>query len=210
MTKGKIVLFSTLALAFALGSTLAGGISSPFIDRSNLEILWENPYEYWLVSWIIPSSGPSHAQDDFRLETFAWVKGFECWFLYGKNHPLPPLPFELTMRYDDLGSPGDTFWTAYVTDVTDTDTGDDLFGFDIWHILLLLDEEDYIYIDVRSWLWLEIYWTGYSGAWVCEDGGNAHYNGERLSLSCFFTVLGTPSGAGVEESSWGEIKALEW
>jgi hypothetical protein len=205
MTKATIVLLVVLLVTLALGSNAARGFTATLQDGSDLEVLWENPYEFELVSWILPSSGMYRAQDDFRLENFAWVKGFECWFLYADSPH--PQPFELTMRYDDIGSPGETFWTAYATDVTDTDTGDDLFGFDVWHTKIILDEEDYIFIDVRSWIWLEMYWTGYDGAWCCEDGGNAYLNGVKRNLSCFFTVLGTPSGEDVEVASWGEIKA---
>ena len=97
---------------------------------------------------------------------------------------------------------------ADITDVTDIDTGDDLYGVDVYHTKLLLNEEDYIFIEAGETYWLELYWTGFIDCgWLCENVGNARQNGHEYYLSTFFRILGTPSGEGVEPASWGEIKA---
>jgi hypothetical protein len=204
MTKKIVTILASLMLV-AFGAESTRGLVSPCPEASDLEVLWANPYDFALLSWILESWGDYRTQDDFILTSSGWVKGFECWFLYADSPH--PQPFEVTLRYYDHGHPGDIFWTAHVTDVTDTNTGDDLFGFDVWHSLLLLDEEDYVFIEAGPPHWLEIYWTGYGGAWCCEEDGNAYSDGREWDLSVFFTVLGTPSGAAVQPASWGEIKA---
>ncbi len=193
-----------IVMVFIVGAAFAGGEYAVHPAPPLPYVLWANQYDYELLTQALPSNGGNRTQDDFELENSGWIKGFECWFIYNGNHPQP---FELTIRYDHYGRPGGTFWTAYVTDVTDGDTGDDFWEYDVWHTQLLLDEEDYVYIEAGTPYWLEIFWTGFiSGYWCCGDGGNAHWNGVEYPLSVFFTVLGTP-GSGVEESSWGEIKA---
>lgn len=195
------VVVLTLACAAAWGGAVFQAAPPP----PDLQTLWEFPYEYELLFSGLASNGAFHTQDDFILESSGVVKGFECWFIYDGNHPQP---FTASIFYDYDGRPSGRKWMADITDVTDTDTGDDLGDFDVYHTQLLLEEEDYVFIEAGTTYWLELYWTGfYYGVWLCALGGNAHQNGDEYYLSTFFRILGTPSGEGVEAASWGEIKA---
>jgi hypothetical protein len=195
-----VVLVTLVCLMAALGGAV--GTQTPPPD---LEVLWEFPYEYELVVSALRSNGGYRTQDDFIFENSGVVKGFECWFCYDGNHPKP---YEGTIFYDHNGWPGSRYWIADITDVTDTDTGDDWYDFDVYRTTLLLDEEDYVFIEAGELLWLELYWDGLlNGYWLCALGGNAHCNHHEYNLSTFFTILGTPSEEGVESASWGEIKA---
>jgi hypothetical protein len=191
----------TLACAAAWGGIVVPTAPPP----PDLQVLWEFPYEYELLVGGLKSNGGTHTQDDFALENSGVVKGFDCWFTYDGNHPQP---FTATMFYDYDGRPGGRRWMAYITDVTDTDTGDDFYDDDVYHTRLLLDEEDYVFIEAGETYWLELYWEGFiTGCWLCAGGGNAHCDGDEFNLSTFFTILGTPSGEEVQTASWGEIKA---
>ncbi|MCX7021441.1 MAG: hypothetical protein NTW26_04030 [bacterium] len=195
-----------LVLTLACAAAALGGVSAtPAPPPPDLDVLWENPYDYELLVYGLLSNGSDHTQDDFTLEESGVVKGFECWFCYDGNHPQP---FTATMFYDYDGKPSGRKWIADISDVTDTDTGDDFGDLDVYHTKLLLDEGDYVFIEAGATFWLELYWTGfYYGVWLCESGGNAHFNGDEYNLSTFFTILGVRSGEYVEAVSWGEIKA---
>src|SRR4030042_1011558 len=118
----------------------------------------------------------------------------------------PPEPFIVTIRYDWYGKPDGTYWSDRLTDVTDTDTGSDYANYDIWQSRILLRESESIHIEAGTPFWLEIYFTGPSFGWTAREWGNVHIDWEEYPWSALFRVLGTPD-AGVEDSSWGEIKA---
>jgi hypothetical protein len=195
------ILVLTLACAAAWGGDMVRAAPPP----PGLDVLWANPYEYDWLTYGFSSSGGHDTQDDFTLENSGVVKGFECWFIYETDHPKP---FTATIRYDTGGDPAGTLWTADITDVTDTDTGDDWSGFNVYRTELLLEEDDYVFVEAGTTFWLELYWTGVpSGSWLCEDIGNLHFDGDIYDFSAFFIILGTPSGEDVQTASWGEIKA---
>ena len=205
----RVLLISLALLTFAVAA-LGGVSATPAPPLPDLEVLWENPYDYELLYTALASHGYYHTMDLFTLENAGVVKGFECWFFYNYDYPVP---FNAAIRHDNNGWPGDGLWTARITDVTNTFTGDEWWGEDDWfedsgvyHTLLLLEEEDYVLIEAGRPFWLKLQSTDY-GAWCCEEGGTAYYNGEIYDLSTFFTILGTPSGGNVESASWGEIKA---
>jgi len=194
----------TLACAAAWGGEVARAAPPP----PSLQTLWENPYDYELLVAGLCSNGGDHTQDDFTFEESGVIMGFDCWFCYDGNHPQP---FTATIYYDYDGRPSGRKWMADITDVTDTDTGDtwgEEDDLEVYHTQLLLEDEDYVFIEAGTLFWLELYWTGfYYGVWLCESGGNAHHNGDEYNLSTFFTILGVPSGEDLEPASWGEIKA---
>lgn len=111
--------------------------------------------------------------------------------------------FQLTVYDDDAGSPGDQLWQAVPSSVANTDTGDDAWGFDLYHTIMDLDSADFFQAASGTTYWVEIYGTGTSiFYWLCADGGNMHRNGTDLGYDAFFRVLGTVNTA-IHESTWG-------
>jgi len=197
--------------AFAVVLTLAcvatwGGLVVPATPPPpGMQTLWEFTYEFDLLEAGLPCNGGCHTQDDFTFEESGVIMGFDGWFIYDGNHPQP---FTAIIFYDYDGRPSGRKWMADIADVTDIDTGDDAGDFDVYLTELRLDEEDYVFIEAGETYWLELFWTGFIECWwLCALGGNAHCNGDEYYLSTFFTILGIPSGEGVEPASWGEIKA---
>jgi hypothetical protein len=152
------------------------------------------------------SSGSFYCQDDFQLTEDAIIEGFECWSAFQDG---PMGDFQLTVYDDDAGSPGDQLWQAVPSSVANTDTGDDAWGFDLYHTIMDLDSADFFQAASGTTYWVEIYGTGTSiFYWLCADGGNMHRNGTDLGYDAFFRVLGTVNTA-IHESTWGAIKALD-
>ncbi len=194
-----------LALIVIGAAAWGGGVARTAPPPPDLQVLWENTYDYELIAGSLRSNGGYHTQDDFIFGESGVIMGFDCWFCYDGNHPKP---FTAIIFYDYGGNPSGRRWMADITDVTDIDTGDDSYGDDVYRTELRLDEEDYVFIEAGTTFWLELYWNGLlNGYWLCEMGGNAHCNGDEYNLSTFFTILGVPSGEGVQSASWGEIKA---
>ena len=197
----------TLLLSLLIVSVALAGLTtwSP-TDEPTEEVLWENPYPFADLDDGKYASGDLHCQDDFLLTEDAIIEGFECWSLFEDG---PMGDYQLTLYDDDGGSPGDQLWQAVPSSVSNTDTGDDAFGYDVYHTELSLDSDDFYQVTSGATYWIEIYGLGDSiFYWVCADGGNMHRNGTDLGADAFFRVLGTINTA-LETASWGAIKALD-
>jgi len=172
------------------------------------DILWQNPYDYGLVTDGLYSYHGSHATDDFVLDSQSRLEAVMLYTAYEEAHPRD---LELAAYEDVAGSPGSELWRITVSgnNITDTNTGDDAFGFDIWETRLELDPADYHELPAGTY-WLEVYDpTDKLFGWYCEDDGNFQiYGGTVFDHSAFFTVEGTPNSA-VHPASWGAIKALD-
>jgi hypothetical protein len=194
-----------LALILIGAAAWGGAVERAAPPPTDLQTLWEFPYEFDLLEASLLCNGGNHTQDYFTFEESGVIRGFDGWFIYDGNHPQP---FEAIIFFDYDGRPGGRKWMADIADVTDIDTGDDTGDFDVYRTELRLDEEDYVFIEAGETYWLELFWTGFIDCgWLCSLGGNAHSNGDEYNLSTFFRILGVPSGEGVEPMSWGEIKA---
>ena len=193
-----------LALIVTCAAAWGGAAVGTAVPPPDLDVLWENPYEYDWMTYAFFCSGGHHTQDDFTFEESGVIMGFEGWFGYKTEHPKP---FTATIRLDSGGNPGGILWTADITNVGDYYTGDSFWDQDVYRTLLTIDEEDYVSIGAGTTYWLDLYWTGlHPGYWLCEDIGNLYSLDEHYDFSAFFTILGSPE-SGVEPMSWGEIKA---
>ncbi len=171
------------------------------------DILWENPYDFALLSDGLYSYYHNHATDDFVLDSQSQLEAVILYTAYEEAHPRD---LELAVYEDDAGSPGPELWRITVSgdNITDIDTGDDAFSFDIWETRLELDPADYQELPTGTH-WLEVYDpTDQLFGWFCEDGGNFQIYGHTVfDYSAFFIVEGTPNSP-VHPASWGAIKAL--
>ncbi|MCD4733040.1 hypothetical protein K8R78_02250 [bacterium] len=213
----KLTVLTMLLTLFVVAS-FAGSILSdtstfdtPLLYSSDnfeplTDVLWENPYDYSLLTEGAYSYSTYHSQDDFVLTTESSLEGFELWTCYSGSHPRT---LEVALFADDGGSPGTELWRVTVDpgNITDTDTGDDKWGFDLFHTVILLDPADY-HTEAAGTYWVEFYDPGGTlFAWLCEDGGNLHQNDWESWFDAFFAVL-TNVGSTIEETTWGQIKAL--
>lgn len=198
MRKTLLVLFTVAFVGAAFASNyaetaVAGRTDGfPTYDGSkSREILWEYDFDYGLMDNAYYAYGSWHVQDDFIVDGMAGtVQGFEWWSLYLGAHPVD---MDLHIFSDSGGTPdtSDELWTAtYLPE--EEDTGYDMFGVDIWHDWVDLDEADYFEAEADTYYWLEVHCvTSNTFGWACNDGaGNAHQNGSNTGAANFFIVNG--------------------
>jgi hypothetical protein len=207
-----------MMLVFVIGVAFAGGKYAVNPTPPFPYVLWQNQYDYELLTQSYGSSGEQHSMDDFVIDEGGLIESFECWGLFVISSPYTH-PCEVTIYKDRPDhTPGVELWSALVTMVSCFDTGDDNpQGYDIWFIELFLEEDDYFQAEAGVTYWLEIYWTTgwpeFSFSWCAEDNGNmrVRIHGDEWDTgdAAFFRILGSP-GSGIEESTWGEVKARGW
>jgi hypothetical protein len=173
----------------------------------DLEVLWEEPYDFSHMTGCFWSYGPYYTQDDFTLETYSVLEAVECWALYCLEEPdQHPQPFVVSLRYDHYGMPGQVYRADYSNDVDETYTGDDYMGmYPVYHYRLNLT--DGIGVEGGTPFWLEIYSEAENFMWAARSYGNLYHQWNQYDYSAFFRLLGTPEDTAVEPASWGEIKA---
>ena len=122
-----------------------------------MDTLWAYEFLYSEDLDAVGSCEDYHSTDDFQVGD-ATLKGFECWCVYSVGGPV--YSFLLTIYENNNGHPGNTNWSAHVTNVTFTDTGYEdphIPGAPIFHCEMLLDEQDYLYLPEYETYWSEIY-----------------------------------------------------
>jgi hypothetical protein len=179
----------------------------PVSADDDLEVLWEEPYDFSHLTEGFWSYGPYYTQDDFTLGTYSVLQAVECWAFYSPEEPdYHPQPFHVNLRYDHYGMPGQIYIASYSYDVEETYTGDDYQGrYPVYHYRLNLIDD--IGIEAGTPFWLEIYSVAENFKWGARNQGNLYYMWNQYDSSAFFRLLGTPSGEEVQPASWGEIKA---
>jgi hypothetical protein len=191
----RITIFLLCALTFS---------AIPGLADDELEVLWEEPYDFSLLNGGFQSWGPHYTQDDFTLATDAVLQAVECWAFYWEDSTHPQA-FYVSLRYDHYGMPGGYYIASYSYDLEETYTGDDYQGRPVYHYRLnLMDDID---VEAGTPFWLEIYSEADYFDWGVRNGGNLYYLWNQYDSSAFFRLLGTPEETGVEPASWGEIKA---
>ncbi len=201
MTRITILLLCALTFSAAFG-----------LADDDLEVLWEYPYDPVLMNSAFSSWGRYYTQDEFILETDSKVMFIEFWGIYSPDDDYHPQPFWIIFLYDHYGMPGGYFDGGCLPlgAITETDTGEDYHGNPVYHYSIDISGEP-MSIDAGQW-WLDISAETENFKWGGrgQTGGILYHNYLQYNASVYFRLLGTPSGAGVEETSWGEIKAQEW
>jgi hypothetical protein len=187
----------TILLLCALTFSVALGLDYP-------QVLWENPYDFSLMTAGFWSYGPYYTHDDFTLDGNSSLEAVECWGFYSSGSDNPQ-PFNVALRYDHYGMPGSYYDWTVVTDVEETYTGDKFQGKPVFHYRLNFPDP----MDVEGGMpfWLEIWSYADYFKWGAEDGGLLYYQWNPVERSAFFRLLGTTGEPGVQAASWGEIKA---
>ncbi len=191
MTKMTVLLLCTVTFL------VTTGLAEP-------DVLWEQPYDFPLMTTGFWCYGPYYTHDDFTLDTDSALEAVECWGFYSSTSDNPQ-PFNVALRYDHYGMPGSYYDWTYVTDVEETYTGDNFQGKPVVHYRLSWSNP----MDVEGGMtfWLEIWSYADYFKWGAEDGGLLYYQWNPAERSAFFRLLGTPEDTGVQPMSWGEIKA---
>jgi len=167
-----------------LGLVVPSGGYTYLPPQSN-DILWENPFEYGLCTNGYNSSDGYRCADDFVLDDDSTIEGFTCWSIFTGGHPQP---FDLTVWIDSGGAPGEEVWSETVTDITDTDTGYDGWGYSMFQTDMVPDDT----FDLAAGTyWVEFFWTSTYFYWLVENGGNLRQNGSPMGVSGFFAISGT-------------------
>ncbi|OGD74483.1 MAG: hypothetical protein A2Y64_01895 [Candidatus Coatesbacteria bacterium RBG_13_66_14] len=178
----------------------------PVVADDDLEVLWDQGFDYesMIGGWMI--YGEYYTQDDFTLETDAEIEVVEFWAYYYPEEPAYHLSFWANVRYDQYGMPGAYYFRDWVgpDDLEEIDTGYDHGG----HILYLyrLNIEP-CHIEAGTPFWLEIRSEAENCKWGFETGGILYFQWDPWSQETFFRLLGTPDETSVQPASWGEIKA---
>ncbi len=205
MTRTITFLLCAVAFSAALGFTGAIGVSSPSRADDDLEVLWDQYYDFGFMNGGFGIYGEYYTQDDFTLETDAELEAVECWAYYYPEEPdYHPQPFNVTVREDHYGMPGGYYFTPRTFDVEETYTGFDYHGHPLYHYRLNIEPRD---VDGGMTFWLEIRTDAENCNWGCKTTGNLYYQWNQWNKAAFFRLLGTPDDTRVEAASWGEIKA---
>ena len=184
-----ILLTAVLASPAELGYLTPQGVQavSAYYAPASRAVLWENVYAFGDLSNGLNSSGSYSSQDDFTLAADSIIQGFENWCIFactvGSN-------YTLTIYSDSSGAPGTELWTATPESVVNTDTGDDNWGYDIYHSDITLASADYFSASAGTY-WMEFYYNEMSWYWLCADGGNMYQNGADTGYDAFFRINGT-------------------
>ncbi len=156
------------------------------------------------------SSDSYRLADDFVLANPGRLESIEWWSFYY----LGTIGSDYNLRiYDDNGGePGTILWEVTATPV-DTDTGDDYLERDLYHTVVTLDAADYFTLESGTTYWLSTYWTSKWFYWACWSSGNmmdSENDGpwSDVDHEAMFRLSGTNNGSTVEETTWGQIKAL--
>lgn len=201
-------------IILSAGLCLAG---TPYLSpapETTGEVLWENPYSYDELDSHWESFGMWHCMDNFTLDEVNSIGAFVFWAIYEED----PDTYELeVVIYESRGGyPGAAIGERVLVDtdnITQIDTGDDSWGYDLYETHIDLNPED-VYKEVEPGIyWLEVYSPNCQAMhWICGYPGDmvhAHYfNGEldQHAADGFF-VVEDASTMPIEDDSWGAIKA---
>jgi hypothetical protein len=181
-------------------------LSAVPVAADDLEVLWDQCYDYLLMfgGWEI--YGEYYTQDDFTLETDAEIEVVECWAYYYPEEPVHPRPFDVNIRYDQYGMPGAYYFKDRVgsDDLEEIDTGFEHGGHPVYLYRLNIEP---CHIEAGTPFWLEIRSDAENCKWGSKDIGDLYFQWYPVYCSAYFRLLGTPEDTGVQAASWGEIKA---
>lgn len=178
----------------------------PVVADDDLEVLWDQCFDYLFMNGGWQIYGEYYTQDDFTLETDAEIEVVEFWAYYYPEEPAHRGSFWANVRYDQYGMPGAYYFRDWVgsDDLEEIDTGYEYCG----HILYLyrLNIEP-CHIEAGTPFWLEIRSYAENCKWGSKTSGNLYFQWYPVYCSAYFRLLGTPEDTRVETASWGEIKA---
>jgi len=220
-----IVLFLTVfsALAFADGASPLGAIhptATGSVDDDPL--LWAQPYSSATLQngyrYYDTSTGEGYMVDDFFGGGEFTIKSIRIWMIYqGAN----PETYEVAF-IEDAGDAnpnnGTVAWSGTMT-CTHVDTGDDLWGYDIWETTGVLSNYPTLPSFDRYWLVLRFQGEEY---WLVQPpvSGSYPWLGPTTIelLSCadpsmygetsdsYFALYAPP--VPIVRESWGSIKSI--
>jgi len=178
----------------------------PVAADDDLQVLWDQCYDYLFMNGGWGIYGEYYTQDDFILDTDAEVEAVEFWAYYYPEEPAHPRPFEANVRYDQYGMPGAYYFRTRVggDDLEETDTGFDYQGHPLYHYRLNIEP---CHIEAWTPFWLEIRSDAENCRWGSKTIGDLYFQWNPVQCSAYYRLLGTPEEPGVESASWGEIKA---
>ena len=174
-------------------------------------VLFDQAYS-GLVQNVVKSTALYNSADDFILTEAGQVESIEWWSLYVSEQTGS---FRLRIYANDCdsptvpGAPGDILWEVLDVSVENTDTGDDFYGYDIYHTEIILDSSDYFQAEVARVYWLSIYYNETDFYWCTLDGGNLYtafgQTWHSFDSAGLFRLNGTPYQA-LEATTWAAIK----
>jgi hypothetical protein len=198
-TTRPLAVLLTLVLLVTTGGALA-------------ETLWEWPYDIDNADNSLPGSyGAFYMADDFELTDTACVESVRVYGVYING--TPGSDYDVIILADDGGSPGAEL-TSEVCPPDSQMTGDTWGHFDypVYQSDLILASPIQL---APGDYWLCVHYTGDRWYWMADEtDGNAHRDSgsgwELMSgdYQLVFSVHGEWSGARVEETTWGRIKAF--
>ncbi len=170
-------------------------------------VLWEYPYA-GTVDNGVGSHSTQQVADDFVLTNPSRLESLEWWGLY-----TVALGADYNLRiYDDnSGEPGTILWEVAAITATDTDTGDDFSGYDIYRTVATLDPTDYCLLEDGTTYWFSAVWFDQWFFWCNISSGSLRYtmndgaSWPGLPSSVFFRLNGSEELAAPEVS--GQVPA---
>jgi hypothetical protein len=220
----RLILVITLFAGTALAAPGAAPFTSP-PDPQPAELLYEQSFDFDDAIVGLPYNSSSHRvlADDFELEDPAELDRVVIWGIYNVHQYSSDFWVWLYADSGDMpaGGPLDSAFIG-ANDITFTDTGYTFGSAIIWKIDMPLGPGDEFSLDAgtRYWFAAQAQYS-YTCYWVCEaynrfnmavfsadDGASWENTHDAFDYDCdLFLELHGTSYPGVEESSWGEIKA---
>jgi len=222
-----IVFFTFAAFATIVGIHRSSGFELGRIPSHSSEppppadgSLYSQPYDFSnLVNGISVASGDQYiGADDFALTSDGHVDQVELWLIYAVSHPVDLNMYVYTNDESDTGPrPGGTAWSATIpaAQITDVDTGDDQWGYDIYHVTVDLGSGFAIPAGETHWFGVQsvgsdaVYWLvadplwAMNACWSADNGATWDGLGSD-TYECFFNLN---QKTGLTPSTWGHIKS---
>ena len=152
--------------------------------------------------------------DDFLPDVSGQLGTIELWMLFDSGQP-PTLSLSILQDNGSVNPNNAIEVFSSSLDATITDTGDDIFGSDIFHVSCSTDELVSLSGSQRYWLQLDVPVGGYwlcqnplvfgSTMWVFAAGSYVTTTDQIGTAYDSFFVLSMP--VALERNSWGAIKA---
>lgn len=182
--------------------------------------VYSQPYDFGALvnGYGVQSGGNYVGADDFTPAHSGTVNEIELWMIYTGAHPCD---FNLFVYNDDSDTghqPGSVHWSQTVpsSQVTDQDTGDDEWGYDIYHTTIYLGTDGFsvsagtmywlgvqtVGSDVSYWLVTDVTWAE-PAMWSLDNGST--WQSPGADVECFFIL--NDDGTSLSPSTWGGIKS---
>jgi len=115
--------------------------------------------------------------DDFTLTNPSRLENVEWWSVFFSSMDT----MDLRIFDDSSGVPGTILWEASDVTFVATDTGDDAFGTDIYHLEVILDPADYAFLEDGVTYWFSPYHHGTTAYWMRWSTGTSAYSNDNGS-----------------------------